>query len=86
MTGIEIVQIISAAVFPIIIIAIVVNRICTKKGIGVRVVQFVAAGTLLPGIVILASMGKIGGETTAALIGTFVGYLFANIANFDERK
>jgi len=47
-------------------------------------VQFVAAASFVPGVVILAIGDKIGGETSAALIGAFVGYLFANIGNFDK--
>lgn len=39
---------------------------------------------VIPGVVILATGGFIGGETSSALIGAFIGYLFANIRNFDK--
>ncbi len=81
---IEWVQLASAAVFPLVIFAVIVNRWLTEKGIGVRVVQFSAAAMVIPGVVILATGGYIGGETSAALIGAFIGYLFANIGNFDK--
>lgn len=85
MEPIQCIQILSAAVFPLVVIAVAINRWRNKKGIGVRVVQFTAAAMVVPGVVILATGGWIGGETSAALIGAFIGYLFANIGNFDKK-
>ena len=48
--------------------------------------QFIGASMLLPTVIILALTDKIGGETSAALIGAFIGYLFSNIAKFDNRN
>jgi xanthine/uracil permease len=78
------VQIIVSLAIPLSLVVVWANRAKTEKGIGVRTVQFVAAGTVMPTIIILALNGKIGGETSAALIGAFIGYLFANISNFDK--
>lgn len=85
-TTIECVQLASAAVFPLTVVAVIINRLASGKGIGVRVVQFTAAAMVIPGVVILATGGYIGGETSAALIGAFIGYLFANIGNFDKSE
>ena len=52
-----------------------------KRGIGVRFVQSTLA---IPGVAILATDGYIGGETSAAIIGAFIGYLFANLGSFDK--
>jgi hypothetical protein len=84
MTAISWVQIIVSLAIPITLIVVWLNRVRTDKGIGVRTVQFVAAGMVMPAVIILALNDKIGGETSAALIGAFIGYLFANISNFDK--
>lgn len=80
----EYIQLIAAACLPLSLIVVCINRWLTNKSIGVRAIQFVAASTLLPVVLIMSLRGLIGGETAAALIGAFVGYLFANIAKFDE--
>ncbi|WP_367715729.1 hypothetical protein AB2N04_16900 [Nitratireductor sp. GISD-1A_MAKvit] len=80
------VQILSAIVFPLVILVVFLNRKYTQKGIGVRIVQFTAAAMFIPGIVILATGNYIGGETSAALVGAFIGYLFSNISAFDDKK
>lgn len=85
MTIVESIQLIAALVFPLALIVVWANRAHLKKGIGVRIVQFVAASMLVPGVIILALSDKIGGETSAALLGAFIGYLFSNIAKFEDR-
>lgn len=73
-------------------LAVLIHRSAAKKadgshfGSGVRVIQLIGAGTLLPSIVILALEGLIDGAAVAALVGAFVGYLFSNIADFDRRR
>ena len=93
MTTIEWVQLISAATFPIALLVLLVNRLNYKrgigwgsKGIGVRSIQFTAAAMVFPGVVILTTGKFIDGETSAALIGVLIGYLFANIGNFDKQR
>ncbi len=80
------VQLLCASVFPLAIVAVIINRLRTRGGIGVRVIQFTAASMTLPSILLLAMGDYIGAETSAALIGAFIGYLFANIGNFDSRQ
>lgn len=84
-TTIEWVQLISAATFPLALVVLLINRLHRKKSIGVRSIQFTAAAMVLPGVVILATGNFIEGETSAALIGALIGYLFANIGNFDKK-
>jgi len=67
-------------------VAVIINRLHYRRGIGVRIIQFTVASTTLPSIVLLVMGGLIQGETSAALIGAFIGYLFANIGNFDSRR
>ena len=86
MTSSDFVQIISASVFPFVVIGLMINRWSLGRGIGVRSIQFVVAAMIVPAVVILAIRGLIGGETSAALIGAFIGYLFANVANFDKSE
>ena len=85
MTAGEWVQIICASAFPIAIVGLFIERRLAGRGIGVRAIQFIAASTFLPGVIILAINGKIDGATAAALVGAFVGYLFASITKFDDR-
>jgi len=54
-------------------------------GIGVRGIQFIAAISFMPGIIILALADKIDASTIATLIGALIGYIFSNIAKFDDR-
>ena len=79
------IQIAAASVLPLSIIAVIMNRAATGKGIGVRVIQFVVAAMVVPGVLILALRGNIGGETSVAVIAALVGFLFASIAKFDDR-
>ena len=45
------------------------NRRMLRRGIGVRVIQFLAVAFLLPAIVILSLEGKLGNESTGTLLG-----------------
>jgi hypothetical protein len=82
----EWVKLIAAGSVPLTVLALIVNRIWTGKGIGVRVIQFLAVAAFASIIVIVALEKVIDGSAVAALIGTLVGYLFANIAEFDRRS
>jgi hypothetical protein len=77
-------QVLSAVTILVAVGGSLWHRVKTGKGMGVRVIQFVAASSVVPGMVILAIEGKLDGSTTAALMGAFVGYLFSSIAKFDE--
>jgi hypothetical protein len=61
------------------------NRTKMKKGIGVRVIQFLAVIFIIPSIIILALEGVIVSETTAALLGAIIGYILSGIGQ-DENS
>ena len=66
-------------------VGVVIQRCIVAKGTGVRSIQFVAAATVIPAVLILGLEGLMDGNGLAALVGAFVGYLFSNIADFDRR-
>jgi len=78
-------ELIAVLTIPFGLLAILTERMITKKGIGVRAVQFAAVATFAPLVLVLAIRGIIDGNAVAALVGAFVGYLFSNIADFDRR-
>ncbi|WP_421786425.1 hypothetical protein [Hyphobacterium sp.] len=80
------VSIICAATIPLGIIGILLERCISKKGIGVRSIQFAAAISFVPAIILLAINNLIDAATTSALIGAMIGYLFSGIAKFDDRQ
>jgi hypothetical protein len=80
------VEIVSALTIPIAILGVLINRIITKKGIGVRAIQWLAVATFPPLIVILALERALDGSAVAALVGAVIGYLFSNISDFDRRE
>jgi hypothetical protein len=53
---------------------------------GVRAIQFLAAVTLPPTIVILALEGILEKSAVGAILGAFIGYLFSHIGEYDRRR
>jgi len=80
------VELIAAAAIPISIIAVIAHRISTKKGMGVRSIQFLAMAILPAVILVLAVEGILEKSAVGALLGTLAGYLFGNIGKYDESK
>lgn len=80
------VEIIIAASVPISIIGLIWNRITTKKGIGVRAIQFMAVVIGMPMIAVLAFEKVIEGAVVGTLLGGVFGYLLSNIGNFDKTQ
>ena len=78
-------EIIIASTLPLTLVTVLLNRIITKKATGVRVIQFTAAAMIVPALLLLGLRHLLEGEAIAAILGGLVGYLFANIAKFDER-
>lgn len=66
------------------IIGIFIERARTKRGVGVRIIQLATVLLVLPVILILALNGILENQTTAALLGTVVGYVLSGIGK-DER-
>ena len=68
------------------VVGAIANRLWLGRGFGVRAIQFVVAASIVPAVLILSVRGSIGGETSVAILGALVGYLFARISEFDESK
>jgi predicted transporter len=58
---------------------IFIERIWRNRGIDVRVIQFLTIVLIIPVILILALEDILKGQTTAALIGTVIGYILSGI-------
>ena len=82
----DVVEVIAAVAIPVVFTAVLIERTVTKKGIGVRAIQFVALGALLPIILILALERVLEPTAIAALLGGVAGYVLANIGKFDEKR
>lgn len=74
------------SVFPLLLVAVIWNRVQLKRGIGVRAIQFIGVGMVVSGATLLGLHGLLQGEAIAAIFGTTVGYLLASIMRFDERS
>ena len=80
------IEIIAATAIPVAIVVIVVERIMSGKGIGVRAIQFLAIGIIPVVVLILGLEGILEKGAIGALLGALVGYLFSNIGQYDKRK
>lgn len=58
---------------------ILYDRIKKNKGIGVRVIQFLAVSFVIPTVLILALEAKLSTDATAAILGAVVGYVLSGI-------
>ena len=67
-------------------VAIIIRSVLLKKGMGVRAIQFLAVSTIVPGVILLALLKMLEGETVAAIFSGMIGYLLAQISKFDERE
>lgn len=61
------------------------NRYETEKGLGARTIQIIGIVLLIPLIGILSLEDKLEPQTTATIIGAFIGYLLSGIASFDSK-
>jgi len=82
----DIVELLVAGTMPIGLAAIMWQRISTKTGIGVRVIQFVGVVLGLPAIILLGFEKVLEGQTVAALIAGVLGYLLSGISQYDSER
>jgi len=61
------------------LIGVFVNRWQTKKGIGVRIIQFLAVLLVVPAVLVLALERLLTSETVGTLLGAIVGYILSGI-------
>lgn len=83
-TTAAIIQYACLAMMSIAILGILYRSTFGKKGIGARVIQFVAVVLIIPTILILSVREILNPETIATLIGGLLGYLLSGIANYDK--
>jgi hypothetical protein len=74
------------AIMLLVVLGIFIERIISKRGLGARIIQFMAVGLIVPVILILALEGKLATETTATIIGALIGYLLSGIGNWKSSE
>jgi hypothetical protein len=82
----EWVEIVAVSTLPLSLVGLLFNRWSSQKGLGVRAIQMLAVAMFMPTIIVLSMERLIDGSAVAALVGAVVGYLFANISEFDRSK
>ena len=60
-------------------IGVLVLRFKDGKGIGVRIIQFLAVILLIPTIFILSLENILNTQTVSALLGAMIGYILSNL-------
>lgn len=68
------------------LIGVFIDRCKQEKGIGLRIIQFLALVLVIPAIVILSLEEKLSNETTGALLGTVLGFVLSGIGKDELRK
>ena len=82
----SIVEIIAIIIMGGGLLGVFIERNKIGKGIGVRVIQFLAIIFVIPTILILALEKVIDNSTIAALIGAIVGYILSGIGSDENDK
>jgi len=80
------IEIVACLIMIVGVIGIFIERWRTKRGIGVRVIQFVTVTLILPIVLILALEGLLSDQTTAAFLGAVVGYILSGIGKDEPSK
>lgn len=78
------IEIVLAITIPATVVGMILNRILTNKGLGVRAIQFLAVSLGIPIIAILALEKALEGAVVGTLLGGIFGYLLSNISNYDK--
>ena len=81
-----VVAIIAAFTMLVVIAGVIAERIISKRGFGVRSIQFVAIGMVPPLLMVLALEEGVDKGAIFALLGALVGYLFSNLGKPTEQK
>lgn len=81
-----IIELLAASIMVAGLIGIFIERLITKRGIGVRVIQFLAVTLIIPSILILSLEGILEAQASATLFGTIVGYVLSGIGKDEVTK
>ena len=79
MTAKFLLEIVAASVMVVGLIGIFVERWHSKRGIGVRIIQFLAVVLVVPIVFVLALEKILSSETVGTLLGAVVGYILSGI-------
>jgi hypothetical protein len=79
------IELILALTMPLAMMVVIVHRVKSRMGIGVRAIQFLALGMLTPLVLILALEGILERSAVGALVGILVGYFFAGFGKDDQK-
>ena len=85
LNGQELLELILGAAVLLVPALVLFERLIARKGIGVRSIQYIAVGTVVPVVALLSVRGMMQGEAVAAILAGLVGYLLGNISKFDDR-
>ena len=86
MTTREYIELGAMLIMALVVIGIFLERLISGRGLGARVIQFLAVGLIVPIILILALEEKLAPETTATIIGALIGYLLSGIGNWKSSE
>lgn len=78
-------ELIAVGIMALCPVLLMIERLVSGRGIGVRAIQVFAIGLVVPLVLILALESKLSNETLAALIGSLIGYLLSGIGEPEGR-
>jgi hypothetical protein len=79
MTTRHLLEVVAALVMIGGLFGIFVERCRSKRGIGVRIIQFLAVVLVVPTVFVLALEEILSSETVGTLLGAVVGYILSGI-------
>jgi hypothetical protein len=62
------------------VVGIAYDRIASKRGVGLRVIQFLGLILIFPTVLVLSLEGILEKSAVGTMLGALVGYLFADVA------
>lgn len=68
------------------LVAVFVERLISKKGVGARTIQIIGVLLIVPLIGILSLYEVLEKQTTATLIGALTGYLLSGVGSYKPSK
>lgn len=74
----DIVVLVLALTAPLSVICVVGERLKSGRGFGIRALQLLGLGVVVPIIGTLALLGTLDGAVSGTLFGGVIGYLFAS--------
>ncbi len=73
------IEVVAMSLMVVALLGVLYDRIRRQKGIGLRVIQFLAVCLVVPALLILALEGKVSMEATAIILGVVIGFTLSGI-------